>query len=482
MYKKTAQGWISHWDFILIDLLCLNVSFFLAYIIRHGGQSPYDLPLYRNMTIVYTFIAFTISVFFGSFDGVLKRGYYVEFIAACRHVLLVELCAAFYLVSVQEAGAYSRIVLYLMGVIYLLLSFAARLGWKKVLAGRMSSRKKSLLIVTNESSLNSCMQDINDSDYAQFHISGISVLDADLEGGAVDSVPIVACGGALADYLCREWIDEVFINLPDGVQAPEKLTSELSEMGVVVHQRLANDAELLGQKQFVEKLGNYTVLTTSINFASPGQLLVKRLADIVGGVVGVVITALLTLFVAPVILVQSPGPIFFSQLRVGKNGKKFKMYKFRSMYMDAEQRKSEFMDRNRVGDGLMFKLDFDPRIIGNKVLPDGTEKRGFIDLCRRLSIDEWPQFYNVLKGDMSLVGTRPPTVDEWNRYKLHHRARLATKPGITGMWQVSGRSNITDFEQVVALDTEYIRTWSIGLDLRILFKTVAVVFKGEGSM
>ena len=158
------------------------------------------------------------------------------------------------------------------------------------------------------------------------------------------------------------------------------------------------------------------------------------------------------------------------------------MYKFRSMYMYAEERKAELMKDNKLGDGKMFKLDFDPRVIGNKALPDGTRKTGIGDFIRRTSIDEFPQFFNVLKGDMSIVGTRPPLVSETNLYELHHRARLAIKPGITGMWQVSGRSDIIDFEEVVRLDKKYIENWDIGLDIKILLKTVMVVAKKDGSM
>ena len=150
--------------------------------------------------------------------------------------------------------------------------------------------------------------------------------------------------------------------------------------------------------------------------------------------------------------------------------------------MDAEERKAELMAQNKMSDGRMFKLDFDPRVIGNKILPDGTRKTGIGEFIRKTSLDEFPQFFNVLKGDMSIVGTRPPTMDEWGKYEIHHRARLATKPGITGMWQVSGRSDITDFEEVVALDTKYINDWSIGLDIKILFKTVLVVLHREGAM
>ena len=149
--------------------------------------------------------------------------------------------------------------------------------------------------------------------------------------------------------------------------------------------------------------------------------------------------------------------------------------------MNADAQKQDLMDKNQIKDGMMFKLDWDPRIIGNKLV-DGKQTTGIGEKIRSSSLDEFPQFFNVLKGDMSLVGTRPPTEDEWEKYKYHHRARLATKPGITGMWQVSGRSKITDFEEVVKLDTQYINNWSIGLDIRILLKTVKAVLKHDGAM
>ena len=153
------------------------------------------------------------------------------------------------------------------------------------------------------------------------------------------------------------------------------------------------------------------------------------------------------------------------------------MYKFRSMYMDAEERKKELMAQNKM-QGNMFKMDNDPRIIGSEKGPG----KGIGNIIRSLSIDELPQFYNILKGDMSLVGTRPPTVDEVAEYDLHHKVRLSMKPGLTGMWQVSGRSEITDFEEVVKLDTKYISEWSFMLDIKILFKTVLIVLGQKGSM
>ena len=131
---------------------------------------------------------------------------------------------------------------------------------------------------------------------------------------------------------------------------------------------------------------------------------------------------------------------------------------------------------------MMFKMDFDPRIIGNKILPDGRKKTGIGQFIRKTSIDELPQFWNILKGDMSIVGTRPPTLDEWEKYEPHHRARMSFRPGLTGLWQVSGRSNITDFEEVVRLDTQYIGEWSVKNDLKIIFQTIVGVLKNEGAM
>ena len=222
----------------------------------------------------------------------------------------------------------------------------------------------------------------------------------------------------MVEYVCREWVDEVFINIPESEPYPAKLLDKFIEMGVVVHMKLAKSQNLLGKKQFVEHLGTYTVLTTSINSVSRRQIILKRMLDILGGLAGCIITGILCIFVGPAIYIQSPGPIFFKQTRVGKNGKMFQMYKFRSMYMDAEERKAELMKENRVQDGMMFKLDFDPRIIGSKKLPDGTIKKGVGNFIRDWSLDEFPQFLNVLKGDMSLVGTRPPTVDEWDKGNL----------------------------------------------------------------
>lgn len=483
MYKKEPKGWLKHCDFLLLDMICLQLAFVLSYLCRQRIGNPYESVLYRNMAVFVEFADVFVIFFFETLKNVLKRGYYREFATTLKHVVCVELLAVLYLFSMQEGQEYSRAVLFLMGLFYLVLTYTVRVLWKKLLAKRMKKGgDRALLIVTTSDIAAAVIENVRVHNYEMFTIAGLVILGKNMVGAEINGVKVVADEEHAAAYVCREWIDEVFI-IPDASYIyPQKLIDQISETGVTVHLNLAKVADTLGKKQMIEKIGSYTVLTTSMNVATMRQLFFKRAMDIAGGLVGCILTGIIFVFIAPVIYISSPGPIFFSQDRIGRNGKKFKIYKFRSMYMDAEARKAELMKENRMGDSKMFKLDFDPRVIGNKILPDGTKKTGIGNFIRVTSLDEFPQFFNVLKGDMSIVGTRPPLPNEWEAYELHHRARLAIKPGITGMWQVSGRSEITDFEEVVKLDTKYINEWSLGLDIKILFKTVMVVLKKEGSM
>ena len=245
------------------------------------------------------------------------------------------------------------------------------------------------------------------------------------------------------------------------------IAQDMIAQGITVHIALDKQFCDLPHQQ-IEQIGGRSVMTSAVQTVPAGQLMVKRAMDIVGALVGLVLTGIAFLIFAPIIYHQSKGPIFYAQTRVGLKGRRFRIYKFRSMYPDADKRKAELMKQNKM-QGLMFKMDNDPRIF-----PIGR-------FMRKYSIDELPQFWNVLKGDMSLVGTRPPTVDEWTQYSPHHRARLSVKPGLTGMWQVSGRSNIVDFEKVVELDMKYIREWRLKLDCMLLLRTVSVVLQGSGA-
>lgn len=483
MYRKDSESWLKHADFIILDMICLQLAYVLAYIIRLQGICPYGNIIYRNMAVFLELADLLVIFTTGTMKSVLKRGHYSDFIVTLKHSVIVGALAILYLFMLQQGLAFSRLTLILTIVLYFILTYVVRELWKNLLRKKMEDGgARNLLIVASRDNAEQVVQNMQENNYARFTLAGVVVTDEDWTGREIHGVPVVSDEKNAAMYVCQEWIDEVLVAVPDSLPYPDKLISQLTETGVTVHLNLAKVANVPGKKQFVEKVGNYTVLTTSLNYASIGQLLLKRIMDIVGGLVGCIFTGIICIFVGPAIYIASPGPIFFAQERVGKNGKKFKMYKFRSMYMDAEERKAGLMKDNKLGDGKMFKLDFDPRVIGNKVLPDGSHKTGVGDFIRRTSLDEFPQFFNVLKGDMSIVGTRPPLLSETSLYELHHRARLAIKPGITGMWQVSGRSDITDFEEVVRLDKEYIENWNIGLDIKILFKTVLVVFRKDGSM
>lgn len=483
MYRQKSKGWYKHKDFIFMDLCCIVIAFILADWFRHEAIiNLYTDEIYRNTIIFIVLLDLCVSVVSESYKGVLKRGYYLEFNAVLKQTIIAELGTGLYLFSIDNGHNFSRIVLYLMGIIYTGLTYLTRILWKKHLKSKMAEEgEHSLYIVTNENSAEDVIRNVRENNYNLYDINGLVIIDKDMTGSWISGIPVVAELKDASAYICQKWVDEVFINVDEDYPFPQELMDELLEMGMVVHQNLAKIKNMQGQKQMIETVGGYTVLTTSMNFATDRQAFAKRTLDIVGGLVGCILTGIIYIFIAPAIYISSPGPIFFSQVRIGQNGKPFKMYKFRSMYMDAEERKAELMAQNKMSDGRMFKLDFDPRVIGNKILPDGRKKTGVGEFIRKTSLDEFPQFWNVLKGDMSLVGTRPILQDELEQYELHHRARIATKPGITGMWQVSGRSNITDFEEVVRLDTEYITKWNFGLDIKILLQTVKMVLKREGT-
>lgn len=483
MYRKRMQGWLKHLDFIVLDLLCVLLSFFLAYIMRHGLRSPFHSYLYRSMAVVLVLITALADIFFNIYKNVLKRGYDVECIVAVKQSALLVLFTSFYLVLVQDAQLFSRFVLYMMGILYFFIGYCSRCLWKQIIKKRKGFRAETLLLITTSELLEQTVCSLETNNYRPYRMIGAAVIDKNLKGQVLGTLQVLASRDDVVDYVCREWVDEVFINLPkEESDTADVLMRCFVRMGIVVHTVFAQSDELSARKQSLQKMGTYLVLTTGINCFTPWQAFVKRFFDILGGLIGCIVTVVIFLFLAPVIYFHSPGPIIFSQMRMGRNGKEFKMYKFRSMYIDAEKQKKKLMEQNRHKDGMMFKLDFDPRIIGNKMLPDGTVKEGIGAFIRRHSIDEFPQFFNCLCGSMSLVGTRPPTVDEWKKYELHHRARLAIKPGLTGLWQVSGRSRITDFEEVVKLDREYIDSWSLWMDLKILLKTVKVIIMGKETM
>ena len=481
MYKRTEQGWLKHLDFIVLDVLCAQLALILAYGWRFGFRElVYDEGIYRDLAIWMAAFGVIIAVMFNTMHDVMKRSWTTELRHTLVQSLLVFGMVVVYLFSMKDSEKYSRLVLWLTLCLYAAIAYGMRMAWKWVLMRqKRSEQKRAMLVIADEGSVHRIVRQFETHPLENIALRGLVLVNRDATGESVEGVPVVSSLEDAAQYICREWIDEVYIGVSETAMTPGDLIDKCRLMGVTMHLQVV---PMGSGKMTVEKIAGMPVVTNSINVARPDQLLLKRIIDILGGLALSLAALLVIVIIGPIIKRKSPGPILYKQERIGQNGKKFKMYKIRSMYLDADARKQELMSQNRVSDGLMFKLDFDPRIIGNEILPDGSHKTGIGEFIRRTSLDETTQGFNVLLNQMSLVGTRPPTVDEWEKYELHHRARLATKPGITGMWQVSGRSEITDFEEITRLDTEYIENWSIRLDIMILFKTVGAVLGHKGAM
>ena len=479
MYKKSVFSWLKHWDFMLLDFIVMQLSLMTAYAI-FKGTLVYTSDVYRIVALSLFVSQFLVVFFLQTFKNILKRGYYLEFVAAFKHIIgvvLVDLAMLFFL---HYSGLFSRKIYITMVAIYFVLSYLARIGHKNFLykTNKVTEGNRSVVIISTSGMVDSIVENFSLPQFHNFKIVGVHIMDEVAPFKSFGDIPVLGADDDVLDFICHGWVDEVFIRVPEDFAVPKKLTDELITMGITVHNCIITPDDF--GTAYVERFGNYTVLMNSVKMVTYQQMFYKRVLDIIGGIVGCLITLIIFIFIAPIIFIKSPGPIFFKQTRIGRNGKKFKMYKFRSMYMDAEERKKEYMAQNKM-DGLMFKMDDDPRIIGSEKKGKDGKPKGIGNFIRNTSLDEFPQFFNVLKGDMSLVGTRPPTVDEWEQYDLKHRVRMSIKPGITGLWQISGRSKITDFDEVVRLDSEYIQNWDLGSDIKIILKTVVVVLKRDGA-
>ncbi len=274
------------------------------------------------------------------------------------------------------------------------------------------------------------------------------------------------------DALRSSYVEEVFFCFPRSITnegfSIDPFLQICEEMGrpARVFVNLATST-YFAKWEYNPFLGFPTFISHTVEL-DPDQIVFKRIFDIIGGLVGIILLAIMYPFLAIAIKLSSPGPVFFRQVRVGKNGKRFVIYKFRSMSNDAEEKKKELQDQNEL-EGAVFKMKNDPRIT-----PIGK-------IIRKLSLDEFPQFINVLKGEMSLVGTRPPTPEEVSEYENWHHRRISNKPGVTGLWQVSGRNSIKDFDEIVKLDLKYIDSWNIWLDIAIIFKTFTAIFNKDDA-
>ena len=342
----------------------------------------------------------------------------------------------------------------------LVLNLFIRKVWKFL--SHMKKYTQRILLVTTRARVERVLKQLSTYDYG--YVSAVSIVDD--EHFESSNFTIVTLDN-LVTYATRSVVDQVVINLPSESFLIADFVSRFETMGLPVAVNIAALDFVTNSEKAIQQFGDSSVVNFSTTFYRSSDIALKRVIDIIGSLVGLIICGLASIFLVPLIK-RDGGPAIFVQDRVGRNGRVFKFYKFRSMRVDAEEIKKELMSQNQMQGG-MFKIENDPRI---------TKIGHFI---RKTSLDELPQFWNVLKGDMSLVGTRPPTLDEYMTYTPEQKRRLSFKPGITGLWQISGRSNIKNFDEVVKLDVTYLDGWTIWKDIEILLKTIKVVFMKDGA-
>ena len=452
------------------DLVAIVISFTLATYIRFGNfKDMGDKEIHFQVCLVFLLVCTVYTFFIDWNRNFLKRSIRKEVyeIIKCNAIMLLVVQMIMYFL--KWADVFSRLVMVYFPVINVALTLAIHLVIKKGMQMHFQSdlSRIKVLVITQKSMAAEVVKRLKDNLEISYQIIGIACTDCE-EGEEIEGLSVMPVKAGFMEDVTLMAMDEVFIYAPEITQKQlQVILNGFDEMGVNCHYCLELPGTH-GERSKVDDFGGYSVLTYTRFQSSYKRLLIKRVMYIVGGLIGMLITLVFFPFVAIAIKLDSPGPVLFSQIRIGRNGRRFKIYKFRSMYIDAEERKKELEKQNEM-QGLMFKMENDPRI---------TKVGKFI---RKTSIDELPQFYNVVKGDMSLVGTRPPTEDEFEKYNQYYRRRISMTPGLTGLWQVSGRSEIENFDDVVKYDLEYIDGWSLTLDIKILLRTVWVVIAGRGS-
>jgi len=454
-----------------LDSAAILVAFVLAYYaVQTATGRLSELLDYSWVLVVVLPVWIFLLTYFGLYDSMRTK----SFNSVMAGILKVHVIGGFIVSSsafLVHATSYSRLLFVsfiifsfvlmsmIKGCIKLLLRFFRRKGYNT----------RNILIVGSGNQMHRFVDVIRQHEDWGLFIAGIVGLSEETDAPDIPGCAKLGYIDDLVEICKQNMIDEVVFSLPRSfLSVVDEFLIVLQEMGISVRMMVDLYDAPTSRKEFSVFPGNIPMLTYHSKAFDPGQLFLKRCLDIVGAIVGLIIAGLLFPFIALAIRLESKGPLLFEQERVGENGRRFTCRKFRSMFVDAESRKQELMVHNEMR-GAMFKIKDDPRV---------TRVGKFL---RTTSLDELPQFWNVLVGEMSLVGTRPPTPDEVATYENWHRKRICIKPGITGLWQVSGRNQIQDFDEVVRLDIRYIEEWSLWLDITLLFKTIWVVIVSKGA-
>ncbi len=456
------------------------ISLYIATLIRDGSVVNTADGRNRFLINLAPMLIFFLgaNLLFNNNKDFYIRGYLLEFVHVVYNNIIMLVGTAFILFFIRYYDVFSRLAILYFFIIDTVLMWAVHLVLKRAIPKlyRGLLQEKSVLLLGNRDFIETYLADYEKSRNFSDVIVGAVLYeeaqsDPEPKNGqeikvGLHNIRIAASLDELQEYCRNASLDEIAVGSEGRSKELIPLLDGLSQSGIAISYQI-EIPDLSGSRhRMYSGTENIDMIVYANQVVSVGYLIIKRIMDIVGSLIGCFVLMFLVIIFGPLIKLESEGPVFFSQKRVGRNGRIFNIYKFRSMYKDAEERKKELIKDNEM-QGLIFKMEDDPRI---------TKVGRFL---RKTSLDEFPQFINVLKGDMSLVGTRPPTLDEFMQYSLGQKKRLSFRPGLTGLWQVSGRNDITDFEKIVALDIEYIDNWSLLLDIKILLKTIPAMFAGK---
>ena len=425
---------------------------------------PFVLNFHEH--ILFLMVVHVISYYISDYSKNFKyRSLSEELIQSLKYTLVYFLLACIVFPLLAPDLPYLSIynLLWIVGgntLLILVLNLFIRKVWKFL--SRKKKYTQRILLVTTRARVDRVLDQLSTYEYG--YVSAVCI--ADDEPFEPSNFTVVTLDN-LVTYATISVVDQVVINLPSESFLIADFISQFEIMGLPVAVNIATLDFVTNSEKAIQRFGNSSVVNFSTTFYRSSDIALKRVIDIIGSLFGLMICGMVSIFLVPLIKGDG-GPAIFAQDRVGRNGRVFKFYKFRSMRVDAEKIKKDLMSQNQMQGG-MFKIENDPRV---------TKIGHFI---RKTSLDELPQFWNVLKGDMSLVGTRPPTLDEYMKYTPEQKRRLSFKPGITGLWQISGRSNIKNFDEVVKLDVTYLDGWTIWKDIEILLKTIKVVVMKDGA-
>jgi exopolysaccharide biosynthesis polyprenyl glycosylphosphotransferase len=477
--KTNGRDWVRRWLTPLMvsaDAVAINVAFYLAYFLRYVAEWPtpvedvYFFPYryYFPVGLVLSAVLLFLFVAQGLYTHKSGETWVDEFqrVVSGTATGIVALVVFYFF---YRPNVYSRLVFFYAAVL-----IVAALGFNRVLKylaldrlRRIGVGVERVVIVGAGEVGRAVMRAIVAHPELGYQIVGF--VDDDPERGATNLGRITGLGpiSSLPRIIQERHVDEVLVTLPWKYHRQILTVVDECQQRQVRARVVPDLFQMSLSRLDFRDLDGIPLLGVRDTHISDFDRAIKRLLDIIGGVLGLLVLAVIFVPVAIAIKLDSPGPILYAQERVGRGGRRFRIYKFRSMRADADEQLESLRSHNEA-DGPLFKMKEDPRCtrVGR--------------VLRKLSLDEWPQFINVLKGEMSVVGPRPNRPSEVAEYKPWHRRRLDVKPGVTGLWQVGGRSEVP-FDEMVLLDIYYIENWSVGLDLKVILRTIPHILFGRGA-